>query len=127
MAGAGGTLVEQVVALIERAGLTPPSVVELIGQLGEREVPDALRLAERDGRLVAVERDRYYSLAALQLFRDALSRIGREGAISPAAVREATGVSRKFLIPLLEWADRSGHTVRRGDVRLLAGAPAAKT
>jgi hypothetical protein len=35
------------------------------------------------------------------------------------AVRDATGLSRKYLIPLLEWADRSGITFRDGDVRHL--------
>jgi hypothetical protein len=34
-------------------------------------------------------------------------------------VRARVGVSRKFLIPLLEWADVRGITVREGDARRL--------
>ena len=33
--------------------------------------------------------------------------------------RDATGLSRKYAVPILEWSDREGLTVRRGDVRSL--------
>ena len=36
-----------------------------------------------------------------------------------ARVRERTGLSRKFLIPLLEYADRAGVTRRVGDARVI--------
>ena len=48
-----------------------------------------------------------------------LTEMGREADIVPSAVRERLGISRKFLIPLLEWADGKGLTVRVGDVRRL--------
>jgi hypothetical protein len=32
----------------------------------------------------------------------------------PAELRELLGFSRKFLIPFLEFCDRSGHTMRDG-------------
>jgi hypothetical protein len=31
--------------------------------------------------------------------------------------RERSGLSRKYAVPFLEWADRAGHTVRQGDAR----------
>jgi selenocysteine-specific elongation factor len=34
-----------------------------------------------------------------------------------ADFREETGMSRKYAIPILEWADREGLTVRRGEGR----------
>jgi hypothetical protein len=37
-------------------------------------------------------------------------------------VRDRLGISRKYLIPLLEWADGRGITVRVGDVRHLRNA-----
>jgi selenocysteine-specific elongation factor len=70
-----------------------------------------------------VERDRYYTRAALDRFTQTLTDMGREADIVPSAVRERLGISRKFLIPLLEWADGKGLTVRIGDVRRLR-APA---
>jgi selenocysteine-specific elongation factor len=78
-----------------------------------------LRLAAATGRVEAVERDRYYGRQALDRFVEALTEIGRETAIAPAALRDRLGISRKFLIPLLEWADGKGFTVRVGDRREL--------
>jgi selenocysteine-specific elongation factor len=66
-----------------------------------------------------VERDRYYTRSALDHFARTLAELGREADIVPAAVRERLGISRKYLIPLLEWADGKGLTVRVGDVRRL--------
>jgi selenocysteine-specific elongation factor len=34
-----------------------------------------------------------------------------------AEFRDATGLSRKYAVPFLEWADKEGLTVRRGDIR----------
>ncbi len=34
-----------------------------------------------------------------------------------AEFRDAAGLSRKYAVPILEWADREGLTVRRGDLR----------
>jgi len=36
-----------------------------------------------------------------------------------ARFRDHTGLSRKYVVPILEWADREGLTIRRGDVRHL--------
>ena len=38
-----------------------------------------------------------------------------------AALKDAMGTSRKFAMPLLEYFDARGFTVRVGDVRVLAG------
>jgi hypothetical protein len=39
---------------------------------------------------------------------------------APSQLREVLGSSRKFLIPFLEFCDRSGVTERRGDGRILS-------
>ena len=113
---AGDPGVSRIVARIEEAGLAPPSLGEL--EESEPRAAELLRVAAREGRIIAVERDRYFGKAALDGFALTLGRLAGQGAVTPAAVRDATGLSRKFTIPLLEWADRAGLTVRRGDVRL---------
>jgi selenocysteine-specific elongation factor len=113
----GDEALERIVAAIEAAGLAPPAVAELEASLGVRGAADALRLAARSGRVVAVERDRYYGAAALERFRAALAAAARQGPITPAAMRDRLGISRKYLIPLLEWADAAGLTVRQGEAR----------
>jgi selenocysteine-specific elongation factor len=114
----GGAMLEILLAAIGAAGLTPPSVGELEASFGPGRVADVLRLAAKAGRLVPVERDRYFSPVALKRFATALSEAVGRGAITPAGLRDATGISRKFLIPLLEWADRTGLTIRRGEGRI---------
>ena len=118
----GEAELERVVAIVRRAGLAPPSVAELERETGRRDVAAVLRLAAARGQVEAVERDRYYDGEALRRFAEAIREIGRAGEIQPAAVRDRLGISRKFLIPLLEWADGRGITVRSGDSRRLASA-----
>jgi selenocysteine-specific elongation factor len=118
----GEALVERIVELVEQAGLTPPAAAELEAEVKVAGVMDALRLAARTGRLEAVERDRYFGASALAGFRETVARVGARGPITPQALREETGLSRKFLIPLLEWADRTGLTVRSGEARVLVRA-----
>ncbi|MBK8004154.1 MAG: selenocysteine-specific translation elongation factor [Gemmatimonadetes bacterium] len=118
----GDVLLDRIVATITEAGLAPPSVAELEARLGVRGVAEACRLATRNGRLVAVERDRFYAPATLEQLRAVLVSLTAAGPFAPPAVRERLGISRKFLIPLLEWADQAGLTVRRGDARVAGPA-----
>ena len=104
---------------LEQADREPPSVDELEQQFG----PDAvsvLKVLERQGRVVQVAPDRYYDIGALErleaLLRSAMAD-GREK--SPSELRDVLGVSRKYLIPLLEYADRTGLTQRRATGRVL--------
>jgi selenocysteine-specific elongation factor len=107
------------VGILTNAHRAPPSVTELERTTGRRDLHPLLRLAAARGRVEAVERDRYYAREALEQFTGVLNDMGRDGPISPAAVRDRLGISRKYLIPLLEWADGRGITVREGDGRRL--------
>jgi selenocysteine-specific elongation factor len=115
----GDAEIERIVGILSDAHLAPPSVAELERSTGRRDLHPLLRLAAARGRVEAVERDRYYAREALERFTGVLNDMGREGPISPAAVRDRLGISRKYLIPLLEWADVRGITVREGDGRRL--------
>lgn len=116
-AAGGDAMVERIIQRVEAGALTPPTVAELEAELRAPGTADALRLAARNGRVVAVERDRYYGQPALATFTRTLADLAARGTITPPAVRDALGISRKYLIPLLEWADRTGLTARDGDVR----------
>ena len=77
------------------------------------ETGDLLRLVEREGRVVAVEPDRYYATASVDALVERLRAnmaAGRE--YSPAELRDLLGFSRKVLIPFLEYCDRRGLTAR---------------
>ena len=118
----GDAEVDRVVRILEEAQLSPPSVAERERQTGRRDVGAILRLAARSGRVEAVERERWYARPALDRFTAALTEIGRDSLIAPAALRERLGISRKYMIPLLEWADAKGITERVGDARRLRNA-----
>ena len=115
----GDAEIDRVVGLLHDAHLTPPSIPELERSTGRRDLLSVLRLAAASGRVEAVERDRYYTREALEQFTGVLKDLGAKGSIIPAEVRNRLGISRKYLIPLLEWADGRGITVRVGEAREL--------
>lgn len=115
----GDAEIDRVVRILTEAHLSPPSVGELEQSTGRRDLLAVLRLAAARGQVEAVERDRYYVRGALDQFVEVLSEMGQHGPIIPAAVRDRLGISRKYLIPLLEWADGRGITVREGEGRRL--------
>ena len=101
----------------------PPSVGELVSRYGS-SVPALLRMLERQGRIVQVERDRYYDRSALNAMVAQLRESLKPGQIyAPAQLRDVLGSSRKFLIPFLEFCDRRGITERRGEGRVLKETP----
>ncbi|HEX5003857.1 MAG TPA: selenocysteine-specific translation elongation factor [Gemmatimonadales bacterium] len=117
---AGGmAAVERVVDAVVTAGLAAPGLQELERRLERVDVGGALRLAAGAGRVEAVTADWYVGREALSEFRTLLLEAGKGGEITVAGVRERTGLTRKHLIPLLEWADRQGITRRVGEVRRL--------
>jgi selenocysteine-specific elongation factor len=117
----GRDTLEQVLSLLDAAGLAPPSVEELEQQEGLSGVLGLLRFAAQDGRVIAVERNRYFSPRALSEFLELVRELAGAGSLTPVTLRERTGLSRKFLIPLLEYSDRVGVTRRVGDGRVLGG------
>jgi len=103
-----------------------PSAVELAERLGIPDAEPGLRQAALAGEVILVERGRYLAAEALEGFARLLREVGSAGEITPGALRDRTGLSRKYLIPLLEWADRTGITRREGESRRLlrpAGMP----
>jgi selenocysteine-specific elongation factor len=97
---------------LELAGSEPPSASELATKHGPG-VANVLRYLERTGAVIQVEPGRYYTQGALQLVLGRLeSSMPDDREYTPAEIREALGTSRKYLIPLLEYTDRKGLTIR---------------
>ncbi len=115
----GDSAVDRVLEIVRAAGLSAPSIPELERQLEGTDVAGALRLGARAGQVEAVRRDWYVARGALEGFGGILAEAGRSGEITVGGMRDRTGLSRKYLIPLLEWADRRGLTRRVGEARRL--------
>ena len=105
--------VQQLIGLLEHARLEPPDTEELARTMGLPHLSGLLKRAVETGAIAAVERQRYFSTMALTEFRTALSADEPGTEITPTLIRERLGgLSRKFMIPLLEWSDRQGFTYR---------------
>lgn len=109
----------RLLSAVREAGLEAAPLAELAGRLGLSLTGPGLDEAALDGDLVRVEPGRYLAREALDGFSAVVREVGALGEITPGLLRDRTGLSRKFLIPLLEWADRSGITYREGDGRRL--------
>jgi selenocysteine-specific elongation factor len=53
------------------------------------------------------------------------STLRKERTMTMARFRDVIGTSRKYAVPLLEWLDATGVTIRSGDLRMLRGESAA--
>ena len=114
-------LLERLERVLREAGREPPSSAELQAELGP-DTPALLHFLERSGSLVQVESDRFYDAGAIEALVASLRAgmvMGREYA--PGDLRDLLGVSRKYLIPLLEYCDRRGITDRSSGGRMLRG------
>jgi selenocysteine-specific elongation factor len=121
LSGEQDALKSRLVDLLRVAGAEPPSVAELTTTNGAAVAP-LLRLLEREGAVVSVDSERYYAVDALTLLVGRL-RNGMVGGreYSPSELRDVLGLSRKYLIPFLEYCDRRGITERRSAGRVLHG------
>lgn len=113
----------RVLAELRTAAGLGRTVTELGDTILGRAGRDLLEFYVRQGAIVRVGKDRYYDKVALdQIMQRILQEIDRLGRASPGQLRAETGLSRKYLIPLLEWMDVHSLTQRDGDTRGLGPA-----
>jgi selenocysteine-specific elongation factor len=106
------TIAERILEHLDRAGAEPPSTTELESEIGQPLAP-VLHFLERRGDIVQVEQLRYYRRNHLSSVLDRIRAVmEHQNDVTPATLRDRVGLSRKFLIPILEYCDRAGLTVR---------------
>ncbi len=113
---------QKIEEMLISGGAEPPTVRELceLLLLPEKPVIEHLSLLARQGRAVKVKNDIFYAPAPLQVITEkTLEYLRAKGEITPSEFREITGLSRKFMIPLLEYFDSLKMTVRVGDKRIM--------
>ena len=119
------TLGANVEAALTRAEFQPPELKQLADAL---KIPAnqlahlrAVMLAmEREGRVVKIATDLYFSRAAADTARDRLVEyLNGNPEITAATFRDLLGASRKFAIAILDHFDHIGVTTRVGDARRL--------
>jgi len=121
LAASAGDSGARLVRRLAEAAWQVPTVAELQREFADLAVPALLAHLAREGGVEQVDQERYAAKPALEEFRRGLESALRElGPATPAQLRDRFGLTRKYLIPLLEWADRRGITKRQGDARVLA-------
>ncbi|TKW66226.1 MAG: selenocysteine-specific translation elongation factor [Paracoccus denitrificans] len=100
----------------------PPRVRDLAASLGydEREIRRMMRLAARLGRVDQIARDHFFLRSTTSEMADMardLSAAADDGWFSAPAFRDRMDNGRKVAIQILDFFDRQGLTLRRGDMR----------
>ncbi len=118
-------IADRVEQLLSGAGYHPPDLKQLAAalELTPGDVPNlraVLAAMEREGRVIKVASDLYFSKAPFEAAKSHLiERLAADGEITAATYRDLLNASRKYAIALLDHFDHSGVTTRVGDVRRL--------
>ena len=106
-----GALPPAVMAAMDRleAALTVPAPPPLAEAARRAGCPaEGLRALEAAGRIVRVESDLAWAGPTYRELESLALRLADAGPLTPAAMRDATGTSRKYVMALLEDLDRRG-------------------
>ena len=115
----------EILAILDKRGLTPPSMGEIAEELRIKEahVRDIFGKLVYDGKIVRVKGDMYFGRACIEeLKKTVREHLVLKKEMSPADVKAVLGLSRKYMIPLLEYLDEIKLTIRVGDKRVLRTA-----
>ena len=126
LGGQEKTLMEKIKKLLGEQPLAPPDLKEIEKQAGvpRNRLSEVIRLLEREGAVVRVTSDMYFLAGSIDQLRQTLTKhLTEKGEMTAAAFRDLIGSSRKYTIPLLEFFDRDGLTIRIGDIRRLKSTP----
>ena len=122
LGGQETVLMDKIKKILGEQPLAPPDLKEIEKQAAvpRNRLNEVIRLLERDGSVVRVTTDMYFLASSIEQLRATLVRfLGEKGEMNAAAFRDLIGSSRKYTIPLLEYFDRAGLTIRIGDIRKL--------
>ena len=114
---------QQIEQAFGKAGLTVPTVKEVLAQLSieNRRAEKILQMLLRERVLVRVSADLIFHADALNQLTALLAgyKKNKGERIGVPSFKELTGISRKYAIPLLEYLDRQRLTRRAGDERVI--------
>lgn len=104
------------------SGLQPPYFKALSDTLSidTAQAKAVLQLLTDEGRIIKVKEDLYFDAEAVETLKNRLvTFLETNEEIDTPRFKEMTGVSRKFVIPLIEYFDAKHVTIRIGDIRKL--------
>ena len=113
---------ERAVPLDAAQPLVPVPLDDVVASLRAARItglPQAFDTLVATGALVKVGADVYRGTQVAEIRKRLETSVRRDGPITMARFRDAVGTTRKYSVPLMEWFDATGVTVRDGDVRAL--------
>lgn len=124
LAGDVSQIREKLLRAYAEGGLAPPRVKELPGIVGDPkagpQIKDVLTLLVNEGLLIRAKEELFFdSKAILDLEARLVAHLQEKSEMTTQDFKEMTGLSRKYLIPLAEFFDHQGVTIRVGQVRRL--------
>lgn len=116
------TLKEDILRRYRESGLSPPATKEILEQAGgdKKKSANLLKVLIDQGMLVKVSDDMLFESGILEKLReDYKARLLEKEVFEPADFKELTGLSRKYIIPLMEYFDKTNLTIRVSNGRVL--------
>ena len=104
------------------AGITPSSLTEVMNKFKDQKTKaqSLIKLMLKEGDLIQINEELCFAREALEKLRnDYKAQLIKDGKATPASFKDLTGLSRKYIIPLMEYFDTNKLTVRVGDHRIL--------
>ena len=114
-------LATKILELYETYGLEVPEVRFLPEPLNERDdLWPMLKYLESRGDLASVDQELFIKTSVIETTLErVLNELGGQKDLAPSDFKEIIPVSRKFLIPILNYMDKVGVTVKEGDNRIV--------
>jgi len=122
LAGDLDSLRREIAGIYRESGLTPPFLTDVINKFGDRKnkARSIISLMLKEGELIKINEELCFSGECLNELRNSYkAMLIKEGKATPASFKDLTGLSRKYIIPLMEYFDMDKLTVRVGDHRVL--------
>jgi selenocysteine-specific elongation factor len=113
---------QEIEPILDADPLRPPVMHEIARELGiaPETVAGVLRRAERLGRVVRVDANRFYLPEGLDALGDVVKAAAAAGdGFAVTDFRDAAGIGRNLAVQVLEYFDRAGLTRREENTRFL--------
>ncbi len=113
---------EKLLAAFESGGFAPPALDQLSASLSiaPQELTRLLSMLVDELLLVRINKEILFPRSRIEQARESIAKnCLKHGHLEIPALRDELGTSRKYLIPMLEYFDTQGLTIRQGANRVL--------